>query len=131
MKYQFENVKLLRVVDGDTFDFEVDLGFKVVIRERFRLVGINTPEIFRPINDAELKHGEAATRYAKGLLESGENHIKLTSHKSSLYGRWEARISIGADDLSELLKKAGYARKEDAEYLAEEADQSVVKGDDA
>ena len=37
------NCKLRRVVDGDTIDVEVDLGFDVWVHERVRMFGINTP----------------------------------------------------------------------------------------
>ena len=39
--------KLVRVVDGDTIDLDIDLGFYIRITERVRLKGVNTPEIFR------------------------------------------------------------------------------------
>ena len=39
--------KARRIVDGDTVDMDVDLGFFVSVRIRFRLKGIDTPEIFR------------------------------------------------------------------------------------
>ncbi len=38
--------KILRIVDGDTIDAEVDLGFRVRMEMRFRLLGINSPERF-------------------------------------------------------------------------------------
>ena len=37
--------KLIRVIDGDTDDLQVDLGFNIFVRERFRLAGINAYEI--------------------------------------------------------------------------------------
>jgi micrococcal nuclease len=44
MTYEYK-CELIRVVDGDTIDVSVDLGFKVWLRkERVRLLGINTPE---------------------------------------------------------------------------------------
>jgi len=41
--YRYQ-AKLIRVVDGDTVDAEIDLGFNIYIRERIRLMGIDTPE---------------------------------------------------------------------------------------
>ena len=38
------DAKILRVIDGDTFDFEIDMGFSIRIKERMRLYGIDTPE---------------------------------------------------------------------------------------
>jgi micrococcal nuclease len=51
------NALVVRVVDGDTVDVEVDLGFDVVRRERLRLLGINAPEV----------HGAGAEERARGL----------------------------------------------------------------
>ena len=36
--------KLIRIVDGDTIDAEIDLGFDTIVRKRIRLFGIDTPE---------------------------------------------------------------------------------------
>ncbi|MCK4429246.1 MAG: hypothetical protein KAU95_02630, partial [Candidatus Aenigmarchaeota archaeon] len=39
--------KLVRVVDGDTIEVVMDLGFYIQLKEKLRLAGVNTPEIFR------------------------------------------------------------------------------------
>ena len=52
--------KLLRVVDGDTVDAEIDLGFKIFIKDRIRLMGIDTPES-RTRNLQEKSWGKAAS----------------------------------------------------------------------
>ena len=58
---------LLRVVDGDTIDVDIDLGFKVWLRkERVRMVGIDTPES-RTRNLAEKKLGGALWQERKDL----------------------------------------------------------------
>jgi micrococcal nuclease len=95
--YQY-HAKLIKVIDGDTVDLDVDLGFSVFIRVRFRLLGINTPEI----------HGVKKTseEYAKGVLakvkvedwfaeRDGKCLIKTADGKSfeqGKYGRWLVRI---------------------------------------
>ena len=40
------NCKVYNVVDGDTIDIELDLGFNIKIKERVRLLGVDTPEVF-------------------------------------------------------------------------------------
>lgn len=40
------NCKVLNVVDGDTIDIEIDLGFNIKVKERVRLLGVDTPEVF-------------------------------------------------------------------------------------
>jgi|TARA_R110002020_G_scaffold412137_8_gene621764 micrococcal nuclease len=69
---------LLRVVDGDTIDVDIDLGFKVWLRkERVRMVGIDTPES-RTRNLAEKKLGLASKARLKELLPKT---FMLVTHK--------------------------------------------------
>ena len=67
-------IKLDRVVDGDTIDAEIDLGFDVSVKKRVRFMGINTPES-RTRDLEEKKRGLAAKPFAfssKSLvLDSG------------------------------------------------------------
>ncbi len=42
--YEYK-AKIIEVYDGDTFTFEVDLGFSITVKEKIRLAGINTPEV--------------------------------------------------------------------------------------
>lgn len=59
---------IVRVVDGDTVDAEVDLGFSLKYNARFRIKGLDTPETWRPKSEAERVHGKAATGFATELL---------------------------------------------------------------
>jgi micrococcal nuclease len=68
--------KVLKVIDGDTVDIDIDLGFGTWIRnERVRIMGIDTPES-RTSNDIEKKFGLAAKSRLQELL--GENAILKT-----------------------------------------------------
>jgi len=74
-------VKVERVVDGDTIDAKVFMGFGLTQLIRFRLIAENhdyfdTPESWRPKTEAEREHGEAATARAKELLEGKTFLIK-------------------------------------------------------
>ena len=65
------NVKLLKVVDGDTVDVDIDLGFGVWLHdERVRIMGIDTPES-RTSDKVEKVFGLAAKNRLKELLEEG------------------------------------------------------------
>ena len=70
--------KLLRAVDGDTADLELDLGLRQYTRDRFRLLGIDTPE-----------RGRQGYQEAKDYLQSyfGKDLMVVTS-KTGKYGRW-------------------------------------------
>ena len=67
------NIKLDRVVDGDTIDAVIDLGFNVSIKKRVRFSGVNTPEC-RTKDLEEKSKGLAAKDRVKQLLE-GSNII--------------------------------------------------------
>ena len=48
--------KLIRIVDGDTIDAEIDLGFDTIVRKRIRLFGIDTPETKTKDMNEKTKH---------------------------------------------------------------------------
>src|SRR6056300_2053615 len=64
------DVHVVKVVDGDTVDVDIDLGFGVCLKdERVRIMGIDTPES-RTSDRVEDLFGEAAKARVKGLMES-------------------------------------------------------------
>ena len=70
-------VNILRVIDGDTVDVDIDLGFGTWIKkERVRIMGIDTPES-RTRDKVEKKFGLAAKKRLKELLgKTGTLHTK-------------------------------------------------------
>lgn len=82
-----------RVVDGDTVDAIVDVGFGIVVQQRFRIDDYDAPETWRPRNEAEKEHGEQAKARAKELLE-GKEVIFTTSKAIGIYGRYGASITL-------------------------------------
>ena len=80
------NAKVLRVVDGDTVDAMVDLGFTTFKKVRIRLHGINAPES-RTRDLEEKKLGLAAKARLIELLEESNNEFRLYSHGVGKFGR--------------------------------------------
>jgi micrococcal nuclease len=106
--YQYK-AKVLKVVDGDTFDAEVDLGFNMFARVRFRLKGFDTPEVHRPKNKEELERGLAAKRLVESLILN--KVVTLNTYKEAVYNRWEADCILpGGGSLKERLQDAGMAK---------------------
>ena len=70
-----------RVVDGDTIDLHIDLGFDVWIRQRVRLLGIDTPES-RTRNAREKRFGKMASARVEELLPNGSKHVITTQFDS-------------------------------------------------
>ena len=78
------SAKVKRVVDGDTVDFDVDLGFHISISIRTRLLGVDTPE--RGHQDFA-----KATNVLIDLLSTRTNeegYIMIKTEKTGKYGRW-------------------------------------------
>ena len=68
--YEYK-VKVVRVIDGDTVDVDIDLGFGIWLRkERVRIMGIDTPES-RTRDKVEKKFGLASKAKLKALLKNG------------------------------------------------------------
>ena len=80
--------KILRIVDGDTVDVDIDLGFGVWMhKERVRIAGIDTPES-RTRDLVEKKFGLAAKQFLKDLMPIGSQQIiKTQKDKTGKFGR--------------------------------------------
>ena len=109
--YQYR-CQILRVVDGDTVDIDIDLGFGVWMRkQRVRLYGVDTPES-RTRDLEEKTFGMMAKKYVKGYLPIGTDQI-LRTHKDGKgkFGRilGEFVVEEGMTTLNALLIKNHHA----------------------
>jgi micrococcal nuclease len=109
--YQAE---VVRVIDGDTLDLSIDLGFEISNRQRVRLFGINTPEISGVKHSSdEYRRGIAARDFVVEWLDGRTVSIKSHDGKrirQGKFGRWivELERSDGAN-LSRDLVRTGHA----------------------
>ena len=115
------NATCIKVVDGDTIDAEIDLGFDIKVTKRIRLGGINAPES-RTRNKVEKKLGLAAKERLKELMEGAANCFELESTELGKFGRVIGRLHInklaGKETLTQVcvndcLVKEGHAVKYD------------------
>ena len=100
------SAKVVRVVDGDTADAMIDLGFDTWVKKRIRFYGVDTWES-RTRNLEEKKKGLAAKAYVKDILEnSDEGKFLLKSHGVGKYGRVLGELFVKGNEKSvnELLK---------------------------
>lgn len=105
------NAKLLRVVDGDTVDALIDLGFDIHVKKRIRLEGINAWE--SRTRDLEIKKkGLLAKERLVQILESNQNMFKLVSFGVGKFGRCIGRLYIDGHDYSvnDILVTEGHAK---------------------
>ena len=117
----YYNAVLVRVVDGDTIDAIIDLGFDVQVKKRIRLAGINAPES-RTRNKVEKKLGLAAKERLIEILDGAANVCEIDSKEIGKYGRVIGKIYInklaGKDVLTQvcindMLVKEGHATEYD------------------
>ncbi len=88
--YQYQ-AEIQRIVDGDTYDIDIDLGLSVWVRnERVRLYGVDTPEVYGVKRDSEeYLLGVAASGFVKSLVKKGTLAIVETIKDSKgKYGRY-------------------------------------------
>ena len=91
-------VSVVKVVDGDTIDVDIDLGFGMTYKkQRVRMLGIDTPES-RTRDLVEKKFGKASKAHLKGILESGS--IELVSHDKGKFGRILGELFLGDSSYS-------------------------------
>ena len=105
------SAKLLRVVDGDTADAMIDLGFNTWVKKRIRFMGVDTWEC-RTRDLEEKKKGLAAKSFTKHLLEdSDEGKFLVKSHGVGKYGRvlGELFVKGHVKSVNTLLKEHGHA----------------------
>ena len=100
--------KVMRVVDGDTIDALIDLGFNIHKKIRIRMVGINTPES-RTRDLEEKKRGLAAKARLKEILKENKNKFILESQGVGKYGRCLGIIRIGDTVVNQQLIIEGHA----------------------
>jgi micrococcal nuclease len=86
--YEYHVKKVTNVVDGDTIDVEIDLGFDISFSSRVRLAGIDTPES-RTKDKAEKALGLEAKEYVKSKIKDAKDIVIKTEKmdSSEKYGR--------------------------------------------
>lgn len=104
---------VIRVIDGDTFEAEIDLGFKISATVKVRLAEVDAPEI-------NTGAGISAASFLSSLLPAGRL-VQVMSHRLDQYGRSEATVLLSSPDkplgpyenLSNLMAKSGHAHETD------------------
>ena len=99
------NCKVVRIIDGDTVDVDIDLGFDVwLTKQRIRLFGVDTPES-RTRDMVEKKFGIMAKNFVKGRLPVGSNQVLRTRLDDSRgkFGRILGEFVVEDTTLNQLL----------------------------
>jgi len=85
--------KVLKVIDGDTLQLDIDLGMCVHFVEHVRLIGINTPETYGVKKDSEeYKAGIKAKEAVISWVEGKDVIIETSKDKKEKYGRYLVKL---------------------------------------
>ena len=99
------------VVDGDTFDMDIDLGFNIHIHERVRLLDIDTPETF----GEEKNLGLTVKQYAINNYLGKEVIIKSekadVAANTDSFGRWLVRVTVDGNDIRDIYNSLGVNKR--------------------
>ena len=110
--YDYRVKKLLNVVDGDTIDVDIDLGFDISLSKRFRMAGIDTPES-RTSDKFEKSLGLEAKEYLKKHLKDAKDILIKTElpDSSEKYGRILGWVYVdgATKSINETMIEDGYA----------------------
>ena len=107
--YQY-NCTVTKIIDGDTLDVDIDLGFSVKLtKQRIRMMGIDTPES-RTRNLEEKKRGLISKQYLLDKCHIGST-IRLVSHDKGKFGRILGSIytEASAQSINKIMCDEGFA----------------------
>ena len=105
--YEYAIKEVVKVVDGDTIDVLIDLGFDLTKKERIRLAGIDTPES-RTRNLEEKKMGLEAKEYLQNKLDNCKN-LRVKTEKDGKYGRMLGWLHGNDENINNIMVTEGYA----------------------
>ena len=101
---------ITKIIDGDTVDVDIDLGFDCWLRkQRIRLYGIDTPES-RTRDKQEKRYGLAAKKFVMDFIPVGSSAILKTKEKGK-YGRYLGDLKVGSKWLCKALLDNHHAVK--------------------
>jgi micrococcal nuclease len=111
-------VEIEKVIDGDTLDLRIDLGFKIYTRQRIRLYGIDTKEIFGPKKEPA---GKLSKTFTTKWVDEATQPFRMSARKydwREKYGRLLGVIYRGDDpvSLNDALLEAGLAKPSPASW---------------
>lgn len=102
--HKYEEAIVLKIIDGDTVDLMVNLGFNTWNKARIRFYGINAPEI----KGVERPLGLKSKEFLSTLIKVGDT-ISITTHGIDKYGRWLATLYVGDLNINDYMVEKGYA----------------------
>ena len=111
--YTYKVKEVIRVIDGDTVDILIDVGFYMTVRKRIRMLDIDTDEVRGGTDETKLRARLAKDRLEE-LLAMGDVYIKTRMDATGKYGRLLGTLFVDPENVSinvnETLVKNGYEK---------------------
>lgn len=104
--------QVINVVDGDTLDVDIDLGFDVWVRDvRLRLNRINAYEtrLYKGTTEEQKQLGIEGRNFLQKSCDDNPTQIVVTTKERGKYGRWIAEVEVDGINMSDKLVELGYA----------------------
>lgn len=108
--FQYKAI-ITNVVDGDTFDMDIDLGFNIHIHERVRLLDIDTPEKFGKEKELGLTVKQYATNQFLGKEVVIKSEKADAAANTDSFGRWLVRVDVDGTDICSMYNTLGINKK--------------------
>ena len=100
------------IVDGDTIDVTLDLGFGVSLSDRVRLLDYDAPETYRPGSPQEKALGEKAKEFIKEKILGKGIVLGVPKKERGKYGRILGVVYLRGENINELMKEMGFVKED-------------------
>lgn len=107
--YEYAIKEIVKVVDGDTVDIVIDLGFNLSKKERVRLAGIDTPESRTRDLEEKAMGLEAKDFLTRRLNDGMASGLRVKTEKDGKYGRMLGHLFCGETNINTEMIYRGYA----------------------
>lgn len=110
LRYKYENVVCLRIIDGDSAVFLVDVGFHTQMKHTFRLSRINAWEV----RGKEREKGLKAKEFVKKMMEGKRVWLETKkAEQQGKFGRYLAEVYVDGRNLNDMIVENGHGKYQD------------------
>jgi endonuclease YncB( thermonuclease family) len=125
--YEYAIKEVIKVVDGDTIDILIDLGFDLTKKERVRLAGIDTPESRTRDLEEKAMGIEAKEFLTRRLTDGVASGLRVKTEKDGKYGRMLGWLFCGDTNINTEMVYRGYAWEYDGGKKEKSLDDLRIK----
>ncbi len=109
--YKEYKATVTKIVDGDTVEVLIDMGFGVFYKDKLRFLDFDAPETFRPSCEEEEITGMTCKQFLKSYILDKKVILRTFKQETEKYGRILAQIFIDGKDIIQEMKNKGFEKK--------------------